>query len=169
MIFYGFCFYITLALDNLSVLSKRLKKGVIILLVILISIHFFSLQKLYKNWISNGRSALFIKETEKFFYTYFSKPINKDTFVFLDFDNSQTLYYIQYGLDFKLLVLTKTFNQNHFPNVLIDKNSLHQTIEKAVLGERNSLIDNTFSFSFKNGVFSDSNHTLRLELEKWKK
>ncbi len=169
MIFSGFCFLITLTFDDLLYTLKDIPRilsyATIFILITLVLIHFASLQKLYKLWNSNGRSATFIKYTEKFFKQNFNDPIDTEKIVFLDFDNSQTLYYVQYGLDFKLLVMSNTLNQKHFPTVLIDKASLYQILKSAEFTKRQKLIDNTFRYSFKNGVFSDSSQTLREDLK----
>lgn len=164
LIFYSFCFSISLALANIKNLSTPIYKYGRFFLILLIILHFISLQKLYKFWITNGRSANFILSTQKILMQDFNSPINSQKIIFLQSDNPQTLYYIQYGLDFKILILSRTLNQKYFPLVLIDKNSLYQTIEKIDVKERKKAINNVYSYSIKNGVFSSSTLLSRKDL-----
>lgn len=165
MIFYGFCLFFTVAIINLSISTKRLAKVLypflVVFLITLVIIHFVSLQKLYKLWLINGRSADFIIKTERLLIEDFKDPIDSNKIIYLDFDNSKTLYFIQYGLDFKLLILTNTLNRRHWPIVTIDQSQVTEAVKTVPFDKRQETINNIHSYSFKNGVFFRSTQQLR--------
>lgn len=169
MIFYGFCLFFAVAIiissRSKSKLLKQISTFLVIFLVSLIFIHVTQLQVLYGSWLNNGRGSAFIRNTEKIFTNSFPTQLNDNKIIYLDFDNTKTLYFIQYGLDFKLLVLTNTFQQKYFPAVIIDRMQIIERMQKISPSEHQNIISNIHSYSLKNGLFWDSTDNFRKDLQ----
>ncbi len=143
-----------------SSLAHYLRIGAVILLVFLIVFHSIATRSMYYYWLSKGRDATFIRKVEQIIYPNLTTLSKGRNIIYLNFGDSVTLQSVQFGLAFKILVLSKTWDQRHLALVYNDKQSLIKAINnKITQGE-------VYAYQFENNTFRDITLATREELLK---
>lgn len=156
------CFLIGILVKSLSNTSIRLKYFGYLILVILIIIHISATRNIYSQWLLNGRDSKFISMIDSIILTDFKNPqkIIQPSKIYLDFDDGKVMQSVQFGLTFKIMVLSKVYDLKYLPDVFNDKQVLINQVAK----ERKEFNNSIFGYQYKNNIFKNITVELRREL-----
>lgn len=161
--FFGLCFLL-----GIICLLKSKSNFLRLLLIFLILIHIYFLEKIYTHWLSIGRGKDFILPVQEKIMSHFSTPLSEPKLIFLDFDDGAFQQSIEFGLGYRIAVLSGTKNINPLPRSFSNKPTLIKAIQEEIKKgkSKEDVINSTTAFELKNRVFSDTTATLREELRK---
>ena len=146
----------------------KAKNVFVVVLLILISFHIYSLNKIYTHWISVGRGYDFIIPVQEKIMKYFPSPLTGPKIIFLDFDDAGTQQSIVFGIGYRIAFLSGTRNINFLPTPFNNKAALLETLRKQISTgkQKNELIDNIYAFQLRKNVFTDITFIFQEELRK---
>ncbi|MDO8638420.1 MAG: hypothetical protein Q7R43_02505 [Candidatus Daviesbacteria bacterium] len=162
--FFGLCFLIGL----LFIFLKKIKKVLLIAMLFLFLLQIYWVDKIYSNWITNGRGKDFIIPTERIIMNHFPAPITEQKYIFLDFDDGAVQQSVVFGLGFRVALLSGTRNIKLVPNSYDNKDTLISQIKEELLKnqDKEKIIGNVSAFQYKNKVFTDITFIFQEELRK---
>ena len=162
--FFGLCFLIGLLFIFLEKLRKVLLIGVLFLFVLQI----YWVDKIYANWIANGRGKDFIIPAEKIIISHFPGPISEPKMIFLDFDDGAVQQSVVFGLGFRVALLSGTRNIELVPNSYSNKDTLISLIKEELLKsqDKEKIIGNVSAFQYRKKIFTDITFIFQEELRK---
>ncbi len=142
------CFLIGILVKSLSNTSTLLKYLGYLVLVILIIVHASATRNIYSQWLLKGRDASFISMTDKIILTDFRNPqeIIQPSKIYLDFDDGNIMQSVQFGLTFKIMILSKVYDLKYIPNVFNEKLVLINQVAK----EKKEFNNGIFGYQYKN-------------------
>ncbi len=165
--------YLPLAFLGLSFLTgilllhmssrKKLFQAMILGLVL---IQAFSTIKIYKYWLSTGRGSDFVIPVQEKIMGHFPGPITEPKIIYLDFDDSSFQQSIEFGIGYRIAVLSDTKGLSNFPVPMSNKEKLISLLKTKVKNETTDrIINNVYAFKFKNKVFTDVTDSFREEIK----
>lgn len=168
VIFSAWCLSVGVITSTVFRRQKLFQNLVVVLLIVLILLQYYSLRATYKNWLLNGRDQKFIQAVHSQIISSVTLPLTKNDVIYLDFDDMSKDQSVVFGLGYKILVLSNTLNEDYFPNIydnnikdsksLIVK-SLNDKISKGLSKE--DLIGRIFAFQFKDEIFKNTTSEFR--------
>ena len=151
--FLGLCFLIGL----LSMFAGKWKNIFKIIIILIILMQIYSVNRIYSYWLVIGRGYGFINEVQRQIMNHFPAPIRSSRIVYLDFDDGSVQQSVVFGLGYRIAVLSGTKNISLFPKLVADKPTLIKSIKEEMTrdipGER--VINSIAAFQYKNKEFSD--------------
>lgn len=160
--FLGLSFLIGVLLLYLSN-SKNLFKVILLGLVLMQA---YSTIKIYSYWISIGRGFDFTIPAQEKIMSHFSVPITEPKIIYLDFEDPSFQQSIEFGLGYRIAVLSGTKGLNFLPTPMSNKEKLMELLESKVKNEKvDQIVDNVYAFRFKNKIFSDVTDSFREEIK----
>lgn len=138
------------------------------LLIFLILIHIYQIDKIYSTWISWGRGSDFVIPVQEKILAYFTSPITEKKFIFLDFDDGHLLQSIVFGISYRIAVFSGTKGLDLLPHPFSSRLALIEEVEKQISSgkEKMEVINNIYTFQLKNKIFEDVTQSFREELKK---
>lgn len=158
----------------IGILSARFfnyfKIGVISLLVMLIGANFIATKSMYEYWLSIGRNVFFAKMLDEQILKDFPLPVTSPKTIYLDSDDNATLQSLQFGIGFRILVLSNTWNDKYFEsiyNVTERDKFLEKIAERINKGEtKQDVINSVYAYGSINNKFVNITQKIRKELSK---
>lgn len=162
--FFGLCFLIGL----LFIFLEKLKKVLLIAILFLFVLQIYWVDKIYSNWIANGRGKDFIIPAEKIIMSHFPAPLTEPKYIFLDFDDGAVQQSVEFGLGFRVTFLSETRNIKLVPNSYSNKDTLIKVIKEEINKgkSKEKIISNISAFRYRKMVFSDITSDFQEELKK---
>lgn len=156
----------------IGVLSARFfnyfKTGIIFFLVILIGANFLATKSMYEYWLSKGRNVTFAKMVDKQILKDFPQPVTSPKIIYLDSDDGVALHSLQFGIGFRMLVLSNTWNDKYFSSIynVTEKDKFIEKIaERINTGEKKQdVINSVYAYGNINNRFLDMTKPVREEL-----
>lgn len=171
VIFSAWCLLVGVMAAIVSRTHRFLRNVVIVLLLILIFLQYYSLRATYKHWMSNGRGQKFTQAVHGQIIGSIPLPLTKNDIIYLDFDDMAKDQSVVFGLGYKILVLSNTLDENYFPNIydnnIKDSKSLiiKRLKDKESQGlSEEDLIERVFAFELREGIFKNTTYDFRKEL-----
>lgn len=162
VLFFGVCFLTGI----ISLCLERLKILFVFLLPILIIGHIYSVELMYSRWISIGRGSDLIIPIQEKIMSHFSVPITEPKIIFLDFDDPSFQQSIEFGLGYRIAVLSGTKGYNLIPTPMSNKEKLMAMLKAEVSnGKIDETINKVYAFKFKNRIFMDVTDAFRKEIK----
>ncbi len=168
--------YLPLAFFGLSFLigviclyANKFKNIFIGVLLILVLIQALSTMRIYSYWISIGRGADFTLPEQEKIMSHFLVPQTEQKIIYLDFEeNPVFLQSIEFGIGYRVAVLSGTKGLDNFPRQLDNKGELVKFIKSELSrGESiDQIVNKIYAFQYKNKVFQDITDTFDAELKK---
>lgn len=160
--FLGLCFLIGI----LSLYGGKLKNLFKIIILGLILIQAYSTIKVYTYWLSIGRGSDFMIPSQEKIMNHFPSPITQLRIIYLNFDNAAVQQSIEFGLGYRVAVLSGTKGLKYFPIPVSKEENLIKLIqEKGKNGQNEKIIENVSAFRYKDGEFSDITTTTQKKLK----
>ena len=161
--FFGLSFLIGIIFMAKDKITNILK----FVFLFLIFAHIFWVNKIYSNWLSIGRGYDFAIPAQEKIMSYFTSPITEKKFIFLDFDDRTFQQSIEFGISYRIGVLSGTKGLDLLPKPFSNKLVLVEEVEKQISTgkEKMEVINNIYAFQFKNKVFKDITQAFREELK----
>ncbi len=159
--FLGLCYLIGV----LSINADKVKKALTAIILSLVLIQAYSTIRIYSYWISIGRGSDFIIPVQEKIMSHFPSPITEYKIIYLDFDNAAVQQSVEFGIGYRVAVLSKTKGLDYFPvQVSKEENLIKLIQEKGKNGEYEKIIGNVYSFRYKNTEFFDITDTTQEKL-----
>lgn len=161
--FFGLCFLIGL----LFIFLEKLKKVLVIAILFLFVLQIYWVDKIYSEWIANGRGKNFIIPIEKTIMSHFSTSITEPKYIFLDFDDGAVQQSVVFGLGFRVAFLSGTRNIKFIPNIYVNKDVLIMNLREEITNGKlkGKIIRNVSAFQYKKQIFTDVTSTIQEELK----
>jgi len=159
-------FYLTVILFLVIKNNSLPRVLVYVVLVLLILIHLSSTKAIYRYWLENGRSSEFIKLTEQQIVNRFTSPIKAPVAIYLDVDDARVAHSVIFGLGFKIMVLSKTWDKQFYPVVYDDLKILKKDLDlkKSERWSKEDLIQGVYAYRIRDKRISDITDEVRLLL-----
>ncbi len=157
------CFLIGILVKSLLNTSILPKYFGYLILVILIILHVSATRNIYSQWLLKGRDSEFINTIDKVILTDFKNPqeIIQPSKIYLDFDDGSIMQSVQFGLTFKIMIISKTYDLKYLPDVFNEKLVLINQVTK----EKKEFNNGIFGYQYKNNVFKNITGEIRKELQ----
>lgn len=138
------------------------------LLIALIISHIHSVDRIYSHWLSVGRGSDFISPVERTIMSHFPVPISEPKIIFLDFDDGAFQQSIEFGIGYRVAVLSETRNINLLPTPFSNRSILVEKIKDQIEmgGQKDQIIESIYAFRLGKGEFSDITDSFQEELRK---
>lgn len=157
--FLGLC----LLIGTLSMFAGKFKNIFKIIIVLIILMQIYSVNKVYSYWISIGRGYGFINGVQEQIMSHFPVPIRSPRIVYLDFDDGGVQQSVVFGLGYRIAVLSGTKNISLLPKLIADKPTLIKSIKEEMTRgiPSEKAIYSIAAFQYKNKKFSDVTSTIQ--------
>lgn len=140
----------------LVISTGRFKKIFIAVLLGLVLMQAYSTMKIYSYWISIGRGKDFIIPIQETIMSHFSSPLQEPKIIYLDFDNPSVQQSIEFGLGYRVAVLSETKGLENFPLLVSKKENLINLIKEREQNEQiDEIIKDVVTFQYRKGQFAD--------------
>lgn len=160
--FLGLCFLIGVLPSHLS----RFRKLFVIIILSLVLIQAYSTIKIYTYWLSIGRGFDFTIPAQEKIMSHFPAPITEPKIIYLDFEDPSFQQSIEFGLGYRIAVLSGTRGLSKFPTPMSNKEKLMELLKGKVENEKlDQIVNNVYAFQFKNRVFTDITNVFREEIK----
>lgn len=126
----------------------------------------YSTIKIYTHWISTGRGYDFTIPAQEKIMNHFPNAIKEPKIIFLDFDDPSFQQSIEFGLGYRIAVLSKTKGLNYLPTPMSNKEKLVDVLKAKLKNEGiDQVLDNVYAFQLRNKFFSDVTESFREEIK----
>lgn len=161
-------FLICFLMGVIYISIEKFKKIFVFLFLILIVGHIHLVERTYSHWLSTGRNSDFILPVQEKMMSHFSASISEPKFIFLDFDDRAFQQSVEFGISYRIAVLSGTRGLNLLPTPYSNKDRLIEKIENEISLNRTKeeVINNIYAFQLRKGIFKDITDILRNELIK---
>ncbi|OGM33525.1 hypothetical protein A3D00_00125 [Candidatus Woesebacteria bacterium RIFCSPHIGHO2_02_FULL_38_9] len=167
VVFGNFCLLGGIFVSAISKRFRYLKFITLLTLVYLVLLQTRATRSIYAYWLLKGRDSNFMRKVEKVISPNLAMVKNDQSIIYLDFDDNATLQSVQFGLGFKMLVFSNTWNKKYLPVLLNQKLDLLTYINDKVKSgiSKDVIIADTFSYQYKGGNFIDNTKEVRIQLK----
>lgn len=160
------CFLIGILVKKMTNGSTLLKYLGYLVLVILIIFHASATRNMYNYWLSKGRDISFAKKVDMQIAEDFPLPVISPKIIFLQSDDAAILHSMQFGLLFKITILSNTLNIKYFNDIFNEKPKLIEAVAlKIDKGEsKQDVINSVYAYGYINNKFLNITKPVREEL-----
>lgn len=161
--FVSFCFVMASIVKYFS--SSRLYKVLVVFAtVILIFLHWSAVTKYYNYLLASGRDSNFINKFESLVFTEIKLPVSSKKFIYINVGDP-ILHAVSFGLQTKIVVLSRNWNGNMTPPVYSQKDELFEALKKEAshYSPLSTLIDQIFAYEWKDQKFISITADIRKE------
>jgi len=160
--FLGLCFLIGV----LALYADNFKKLFKVIILGLVLIQAYSTIKIYTYWISTGRGLDFTIPAQEKIMSHFPTPIKEPKIIYLDFEDPSFQQSIEFGLGYRIAVLSGTRGLNYLPTPMSNKENLITLLKGKAKNEKiDQIVGNVYAFQLKNKIFTDVTDTFREEVK----
>lgn len=160
--FLGLCFLIgvlTLSTDKFKKLFTAVILGIVLLQA-------FTTIRIYAYWISIGRGVDFAIPAQEIIMSHFPTSITEPKIIYLDFEDPSFQQSIEFGIGYRIAVLSDTKGLNNLPTPMSNKENLMKLLKGKVKNEKmDQIVNNVYAFQFKNKIFTDVTDSFREEIK----
>lgn len=159
-------FALCLLIGILSLYSGKLKNTIKIAILGLVLIQAVSTIKIYSYWMAIGRGSDFILPVQEKIMSHFPTPLTEPKIIYLDFEDRAVQQSIEFGIGYRVAVLSQTRGLNNFPIPLSSKEDLTKFIRfETNRGEKmDQIVKKIYAFQYKNRQFEDITKSFDQEL-----
>lgn len=145
---------------------KYFKNGVVVFLLVLIILNFFATRSVYRYWLSIGRGKDFAKVLDRQIMKDFPRPVTSQKIIFLQSDNTAARDTLQFGLLFRITILSNTWDIHYFNDIYNNKDELIDKITMKIKnGEsKEEVINSVSAYGYMDNKFVDLTKFIRKDL-----